>query len=158
MPGSIADRTDGTVALLTTLRRALVEYRGTEGAAITDVVQERFYQGRAPDNPTFPYGVMRLATRNDGRYHGLRLEADLEVQWYGRPWTQREALEGVADLCDQAMLLLLRNAQGLIFSVGAMRETLPLAGAPADSETVTIRLLYTVVIWPEYLTRLTLTP
>lgn len=148
-----------TDALLADVRTALLTFTPPhgDGRTVDDVLDGRLYNTRAPDNPTFPYGTFRLTTRNDGRSHGMRRMGELEVQLYGRPWAQREVMEGVADLFDQAALCLVRGVQGLTFAYGSQRETIPPVGAAVDSEVVTIRLVYSVVLWPDYLTRLTRT-
>lgn len=112
------------------------------------------YRVRAPDDRAFPYGTMRLEADNPGTYNGLRLNGTLEVLLYGRPWTQRELVENAADLIEGAMYDLLVNTDGLIFCHGKTRATLPPGGEPSDSEVCTVRLTFTLAIWPAYLTRL----
>jgi hypothetical protein len=151
--------TDSTVSLLTLLHERLLGYRGPTGATLGASLSAsdgsvRLYQVRAPDNAPFPYATMRLISTRDGGYKGLRAKGQLEVLLYGRPWSQHQALEGLADLLDQAMLFFVRSNDGLTFTQDATRTTLPVAPAPADSETVTIRLMYSVAFWPKFLTRI----
>lgn len=138
------------------LRRLLLDYRNAGGRSAREILDERMWDTRARDNqPTFPYAVFRLQTQNPGTYHGMRLDGNLEVQVYGRPFSQQEAVEAVADLFDQCMVSRLLRRQGLIFCHGFTRQTLPVAGAAIDSEVVTVRLGYQLAIWPALLTDLT---
>lgn len=150
-------RTDSTNAIIKTISDMLLSWANAEGKRASQVIEDRMYQVRAPNNVTFPYATVRLATRNDGKYHGMRLDGMLEVQVYGRPWSQQKDVNDVADLFDQAMVSTVENGHGLIFCHGWQRDALPPGGSPVDSETVTIRLVYTLAIWPEYLTSLSRT-
>ena len=47
------------------------------------------------------------------------------------------------------------SPQGLIFTANVQRDELPQGSGAVDSETCTIRLLFTLAIWPAYLTSLT---
>jgi hypothetical protein len=42
-----------------------------------------------------------------------------------------------------------------MFTHAFQRDELPAAGSPVDSETCAIRLVYSLAIWPTYLTQLT---
>ena len=160
----ISSATTSLLAVTQAARAALLAYANPQGAMATDIlfpdVNQGCYIGRAPDNPTYPFAVMRLNTRNAGRNHGLRLDGSLEIQIYGKPYTQQENVNAVADLFEQAMLLWIGNAagQGLVFSHGTQRDQLPPGPAPIDSEVVTVRLLYTLAIWPQYLTSIATSP
>lgn len=156
-----AGLTSSTNAITSTLRDALLNYESDAGGAqIGDSItgaddKPRLWVGLAPDNAVFPYIVMRLDTRNDGESNGIRLTGQLEVQIYARPQSQQPVANDIADLVEQAMLTFLATTQGLMFQKARQRSTLPMAGPPVDSETVTIRLVYTLVIWPQFLYRLT---
>lgn len=154
-PTTATGLTDSTNAVLATLRQALLEYENAEGVSAADFIADRLFQGRAPDNQDFSYASMRLNTRNDGGNHGLRLVGSLEIQVFGRPWSQYPDLNRLADLFDQAMTFYVANTQGLMACYAKQRDTLPTAGSPIDSETPTIRLAYSLFIWPRYLTVLT---
>ena len=155
--------TTSTIAVVQTLRDILLSWENADGAKAADTLQgatdaqPRFYIGKTPNNLTFPYATLRLSTRNDGKYHGMRLTGALEVLLYGRPWTQLDIVNAVADLFDQAMLVTVESSHGLLFCFGSQRDQLPPGGDPVDSETVTIRLVYTLAIWPAFLTSLTRT-
>lgn len=155
-PTTIIEDTSASDQLLATLRTALLTYADAEGSTAADTLDDRLFQNRAPDNGPFPCATMRLNTRSAGSTHGLRLVGNLEVQLYGRPWSQYQKLLTVADLCDQAMLFLVKNARGLIICYATQRDTPPAAaGAPIDGETAVIRLAYSLIIWPRYLTVVT---
>ncbi len=157
--GTFSDfSTDSTMAVKKALRRTLLDYTNpiTQRNART-IIQERLYIDKADNISTFPYGVLRLGTDNPGSYQGLRLNGALEVQLFGRPWRMQPIVEGVADLCQQCMWSAVLNRKGLIFCHGSERATLPpaTAGAPAvDSEVCTVRLVFTLAIWPSFLTSL----
>lgn len=147
-------RTDSMVEMAKALRRSLLDYTNKAGQSAREYFGERLYNGRAPDTGlVFPYAVMRLQTRGTGQNNGLRLNGDLEVLVHGRPWAQQEIVESVADLFDQAMLVLVMNkpGQGLVFCHGMQRTLMPSASSPVDSEVVTVRLSYTLTIFPRFL-------
>lgn len=151
--------TDSTTEVVKTLRRALLDFTNHGGFSARDYLGERVFNGRAPDSGLkFPYAVVRLQTSNAGNNHGIRLNGELEVLVHGRPWAQQEIVELACDLFDQAMLTLVVNeGQGFIFCHGMQRFVMPVAGAPVDSEVITIRLVYTLTIWPQYLIAMTRT-
>lgn len=157
---SPTNSTASTVAILTMLHERLLSYRGPNGATLgnaltgTDGVV-RLYQVRVPDNTPYPFAVMRMISARSGEYKGLRVTAQLEIQLYGRPWSEHQRMEALADLIDEAMLFFVRSNDGLTFSTSSTRVTLPPAPAPMDGETVAIRLVYNLAFWPRYLTRIT---
>jgi hypothetical protein len=148
-----------TVDFLTMLYNRLVGYRGPTGKTLSSALADatgtvKLYQVRAPDHTPFPYATMRLISTRTGEHKGLRVQGQLEVLLYGRPWSQLADMEALADLIDEAMLFFRRSNDGLTFAQGSTRTTLPPAPSPADSEIVTIRLVYNVAYWPKYLTRI----
>jgi len=148
--------TESTVAMMKTMRRMLLDWRNPRGETARDYLGERLFETRSPDSPlVFPYAVMRLETQNDGTNHGMRLTGFLEVQVHGRPWTQQAVVYAIADLFDQSMVGRWMNRRGLIVAHGFSRQTLPPGTAPIDSEVVTVRLEYTLLMWPQFLTALT---
>lgn len=148
--------TSSTVAVMKTLRRFLLDFQNASGASARDYLGERFFDGRSRDAAlTFPYAVARLETQNDGTNHGMRLTGYLEVQVHGRPWTQQQDVYAICDLFDQCMVGRWMNQNGLIVAHGFSRATLPPGTAPIDSEVITVRLEYTLLIWPSFLTALT---
>ena len=151
--------TSSTEAVMKTLRRMLLDYRNARGETARDILKERLFETRSRDSPlVFPYAVMRLETSNGGLWHGMRLDGSLEVLVHGRPWAQQRAVYAVADLFDQCLLartMTRGSPRGLIFAHGFQRATLPPGTAPIDSEVVTVRLQYTLAIWPSFLTSLT---
>lgn len=156
-----AQLTSSTNATTTTIRDWILGYaRDTDGMRVVDLLtgsdnKPRWWVGVAPNTAVFPYAVMRLDQSNDGRSNGIRQTCPLEIMLYGRPQSEQPMLNDIADLVDQAMLALLHHSQGLIFQQARQRTTLPIAGAPADGDTVTIRLVYTLIIWPQFLYRIT---
>lgn len=148
--------TTSTVAVMKTLRRMLLDFRNGRGETARDLLGERLFETRSSDAPlVFPYAVMRLQTENPGTYHGMRLTGALEVQVHGRPWAQQAAVYAVCDCFDQCMLARIMHRRAIIFCHGFQRATLPPGTAPIDSDVITVRLEYTLAIWPEFLTSLT---
>lgn len=156
-------QTSSTNAIYGLLRRALLEYEGTgELAGMTagdaNHLEDRLWQVQAQDSadgPTFPYATMRLMDqKRSGAYNGMRKEATLEVFVYGKPTSQLELVEEIADLFEQAMTGFVKIVQGLTFSREGTRTTLPRPPAPADSEVVTVMLHFDLVLWPNLLTRI----
>lgn len=151
--------TSSTYNLLEALRRAILSYSPGENLSVSNVLGTdpdcRLYLVRAPDNTKFPYGTIRLETANSGRYNAMRLTGDFEILLYGRPWTQQRDVENVGDLIEQAMYEMIINSDGLVFCMSKQRATLPPGPDPVDSEVCTVRLLFTLAIWPAYLTKLT---
>lgn len=156
-----AQLTSSTNAITSTLRDWILGYQSDDGKTrVVDYLtgedaKPRWWVGLAPNNAVFPYAVMRFDQNNTGGSNGIRQVCPLEVQLYGRPTSQQPVLNDIADLIDQAMLSLVHSAQGLMFQQARQRSTLPPAGPPADSDTVTIRLVYTLIVWPQYLYRIT---
>jgi hypothetical protein len=156
-------RTDSFTELQKTVRRVLLDYKSAVvtlpnyGKTARDVLGERLYLGAADDAQlVFPHAVMRLDTDNRGNNHGMRLDGALEVLIHGKPWSQLGDVHDVADLFDQCMLSLVENHQGLIFCHGFSRLQMPRGTtAPIDGEVCTVRVQYTLAIWPAFLTSLT---
>lgn len=149
--------TASTNSIIDTMRLALLDFENVDGVKLRDTLGDSLYRNRSPDNLAFPYGTMRMNTRRTPGYSGRRLDGKIEVLLYGRPSSQIDLISDCADLCEQAMLDYVNASplQGLLFTADVQRDELPPAGDPVDSETVTIRLLFTLAIWPAYLTRLT---
>lgn len=149
--------TTSTDEVMKMLRRALLEFEGAGGARLGDVdhLNGRLYQGRIPQDAQFPCGVLRLVNQTaDGATNGMRKVATLELGLFGRPWRQLERIEGCGDLAEQAMTQMKRTTDGLLFCRGSNRSTLPAPSAPADAETCSVRLTFSLVYWPTFLTRL----
>lgn len=150
------DTTESTNAVLSMLRKALLEYEDANGASASDTLAGRLYVVRAPDpsSPIFPYACIRLMNQRSVTGRIARMTADLEVQVYGRPWSSLDTMETVADLFVAAMTGFVKIVDGLTFSRQWQRDTMPMPVTPADSETCTIRLVFPLVLWPKFLTRL----
>lgn len=155
---SASGQTSSTAAFYTAVRQFLLDYVTQDNTRLSDILGEdpdtKLYIGRAADSTKFPYGTIRLETSNDGRFHLMRLEGQLEILLHGRPWTQGDDIEDAADIVEQAMYEFLLHSDGLAFCHSKQRATLPPGVDPADSEVYTVRLVFTLAIWPAYLTRL----
>jgi hypothetical protein len=156
-----------TPALETTLRtRLLTHPRLGGGATLAELLGSqagagadgKLYRVQAPDNVTTAtpsrWAVMWLKNRRTNAENAQRDLAELEVMLFARPRNQQDALERAADACDEAMLRYQeRIGDGLVGCWGRSRSTMPPFTEPADREVVQIRLAYTLVIYPEYLTQ-----
>lgn len=148
--------TRSTNAILEALRDQLLDYENVNGETVRDILEENLFRNRAPDNQEYPFGTLRLTTRKTPGYSGRRKDGKLEVTLYGRSSGQLQDISDAADRCEQAMLdYVSASSGGLMFTHECQRDELPQGGTPVDGETVTIRLLYTLAIWPAYLTSLT---
>jgi hypothetical protein len=164
--------TDSTTGLEAVLRTRLLTFEpldgsGTVASALGSTQtgagsDGNLYWDRAPDNldrimaaqgDPLRWGVLRLKNRRTGGDGMERDMMELEVMLYGRPRSQKAALDGVADRMDQAMLRYTDAASGLVGAWGRTRQALPAFKEPADSDVVQIMLEYTLVVWPAYLTQ-----
>jgi len=149
--------TRSTNALMESLRSTLLEFEDVNGNTLEDIIGENLYRRAAPANTAFPYGVMRLDTRRSNGFNPLRKTGTLEIQLYGRPSSQLEDISDAADRCEQAMAFYVDSSGGgLAFVNDVQRTELPEGSAPVDGETCGIRLVFTLVIWPAFLSSLTL--
>ena len=144
-------------ALYQTLTDQILDFVGL-GTPTPDTLRTtlggRFYLGVAPDSPTVPYGIVRLVnaqTRAD--YQGDCQNVDLEILLYHRPRSKALDLEDIADLVDQALLRYLSNVEGIIFARERFRDTLPVGVPPAERDVCGIRLLFSLIVWPAWLTQ-----
>ncbi len=148
--------TASTNAILDTMRSALLDFENINGVALKDILTGDLWRNRAPDNRAFPYGTLRMNTRRTPGYSGRRLDGKVEILLYGRPSSQLDDISDAADLCEQALLDYVNASPGgLLFTADVQRDELPPAGDPVDSETCTVRIIFTLAIWPAYLTSLT---
>lgn len=144
--------------LLTFSPRAGLPLADVLGAAVgTSGADGALFWEAAPDTVTTKtprWGVLRLQNRRSDGDGAEREVAEFEVALFARPRSQKVTLEQCADLCDQAMLRYTETTTGgLIGCWGRLRSTLPPFPSPADAEVVQIRIVYSLVIYPAYLTQ-----
>lgn len=148
--------TASTNAINEALRCALLDFENVNGDTLRGILGENLYRRAAPAGNPFPYGVMRVTMKRSTNFNPLRKIATLEVQLYGRDASQLPEISDAADLCEQAMNFYVRSSPGgLMFTSDVQRTELPEGSAPVDSEICTIRLAFTLTIWPSYLSSLT---
>lgn len=149
--------TRSTNKILEALISAMLDFENANGESLKGIIGENLYRNRAPDNLSFPYGTARLSTNRSDGFNPLRKTGKLEVQLYGRTAAQLEDISDAADFCEQAMNFYVNASagQGLMFVSDVQRDELPQGSAPVDSETCTIRLAFSLTIWPAYLSSLT---
>jgi hypothetical protein len=157
-----------TAGLLATLRDRLLNFDRLAGDTLATILGTSAGAGsggklfivQAPDNVTDPanapsrWGVMALKNRRTGgTEQSARDMIDLEVMLFARPRSQQAAMEEAADACDEAMLRYQNLDADLVGNWGRLRNTLPVMTEPADREVVQIRLMYTLVVYPDHLTQ-----
>ena len=145
-----------TTDLYGLLRTDALAFADANGDSLTSLAVP-FYQITGPSELdwTKPYVVARLMNRiTGGESHGQREVASLELQAFGRPrGVMAQRVEQVVDILD-GWLLQYRNATaGLVFSKGRSRDTLPPFADPADREVYQIRIVASLVVWPQLLTQ-----
>ena len=151
--------TTSTTALYDTLIARMMDFVPA-GSPTPDTLRDLLTGGmwaiQPPENALFPYGIVTLDVISDGEHAGLRQEADLEILLEHRPrtYTVASALEGYADLVDQALLWYVESVgNGMLFVRSRSRQSLPPLPDPADRQVCTVRLSYSLVVWPAFLTQ-----
>lgn len=152
--------TESTAALYALIRERLLGFQPRSGAMLSTVLDDLWIV-QAPDDAAFPYGTLRFINTNaDGATNGDRQTMDAELMLYAQPRSRLSALEGYADVADQAMLRWQAYLPrvgilpvSLVFTRERSRYSLPPAPPPADREICGIRCVYPLVVWPSYLTQ-----
>ena len=146
--------TTSTRNMIADLRSQLLNFAPASGDSLNTSLSGRLYTVQAPDDPDYPYAVVRLLPRRqtvgDG---GYRETFEIEVQIFDRPRSQQWRAEGIADVATQAFLQWDLRSSGLLFSGHVRRITMPPAPDPMDRELVQITLFVPVVAWPVMLTQ-----
>lgn len=146
---------DSTANLAKTAVTRVLAYQNDGGADVGDYVSDRVYVGRAPDNPSGTYIVLRLINiEDDPEYpQGLRLEFDVEITVYGRGASKAQEVETVLDLAEEALLTWHESsaANGLTYGMRLQRETEPLDTDPEDRTLVAARSAVRCGSWPKRL-------
>lgn len=147
--------TTSTAAVIQQVRSRLLAFVPASGTTLSVKLGGKLYIGKAPDNATvFPYGVMRLINqRQPGAYNGDREEADVEFLVYGNTMAQAQAIEDAADVADQALLRYKDASSGLVFARSRLRDSVSPSEDPAVGQFLAVRCLYSVSIWPIFLTQ-----
>lgn len=148
---------NSTQQLVETVMTRLLDFVPSSGTTLRTRLgggaSARLYTVQAPNDPVYPYAVLRIATRPQTLgYAGYRSEAGIEVQVFDRPRSQQWVAEGIADLIEQATLGWCDpTGTGLVFARHLRRMTLPPAPSPMDREVVVVTLSLPVAVWPAYL-------
>jgi len=143
-----------TGADLATTLGATQQAGGADGALFWDAAPDRMTVAGSTTQAVSRWGILRLMNRRSRTDGQEGEQAEFEVTLFGRPRSQKATLEACADLCDQAMLRFKSSFGGGLVGVwGRMRSTMPPFTGPADAEVVQIRVVYTLVILPAYLTQ-----
>lgn len=160
-----------TTALKSTLKARLLTFTRRTGSTLAEILGERtsgagaggkFFWEQAPDDITkrskspdseSRWAVARLTNRRRNAENAERELVDLEVMLFARPRNQQAAMDEAADACDEAMARYEDFTNDVIGCYGSLRNTLPVMREPADREVVQIRLMYTLVVYPDHLTQ-----
>jgi hypothetical protein len=151
--------TSSTENVLAAIRTRLLAFTAADDATLGDTIGTRLWLFAPPGGVAnqWPFGILRpLPLRRDGAYNGERWEGAVELMLWSRPRTaaNAKALEAAADIAEAAFLRWASDdADGIVFSRGGTRATLPVPVEPADRDTYTIRLTFDVIAWPAYLTQ-----
>ena len=147
--------TNTTLQILKTIRSAFLDFQPSVSGSVSGTLADRIYINQPPDNVVFPFVVARLVNNlTTSEFRGDRLTVDAEVTIFDRPRSNTLRAEGVADQMDGAMTRLRRqDSSGLLMCRSRTRDTIVPSGDPADREVVSIRLVYPLVVWPQYLTQ-----
>lgn len=144
-----------TDALYVLLRDRLLNTADPDGQTLDAALSGRLYRVAAPDTATYPYGLMRIQSPQIAPdTDGLKMTADLEVLFFGRPRATQPEIEALGDRA-VAVLMPYRDASsGLVYVASATSEALPEFPAPADANVVQVRVLAKLHLWPVFLSRL----
>lgn len=124
--------------LLTYSGNALATALGTAVGA-TD---GRLYIDQAPDDGTYPYGVLRIADRRDqGDDGGFARRIQVELHLYHRGRSNAPTLKGMADLCERALRRWRDVTSGAVVAQSGLTRASITYDDPADRELVCERIL-----------------
>lgn len=123
------------------------------GSTLRTSLTGGLHVGSAPDDVTYPYGVMRVTANREGEDGDHREVLFVELMLYNRPRLKGlKVVEAFADLADQALYKWVSTTDGgPMFTGPRTRTTLPVFPDPADRDIAAVRLLYRVVAWPKWL-------
>lgn len=158
----MAGETVSTKAVQDWLRTRLLTFPAPIGGAkVQDIVGDRIYWDRPPADVGYPFGILRLSTRpGTTNFQGERLEGSLELSLIARPagTAEVDALNQAGDLAQGALVHArvgdsAAATTGLIFVGESTRDPLPPPIEPVDEQTYQVRILWTLTLWPRYLTQ-----
>jgi len=147
--------TTSTVAVLTAVQVRLMQFQPLDGS---DPINRRLSGGlnlmTVPDSASEPYGALRLVNRvRSNRYQMERVACECECLWFHAPRSKARELEAIADVAEQAMTRWKDASGGAVVCTADRRDTLPPVQTVEDAERVKVRQLFSLVIWPSYLTQ-----
>lgn len=147
--------TVSTDALYVLLRNRLLNTPDPDGQTLAAALSGRLWRIAAPDTATYPYGLMTLKSPQlvpDS--DGLKMTADLEVLFFGRPRSSQAEIEALGDRAVAVLMTYRDTSSGLVYVASATSESLPEFPAPADANIVQVRVLAKLHYWPVFLSRL----
>lgn len=153
--------TESELATLKVIRTRLLTFTpsgGSSGAALLGTGPGAASDGKlhidqAPDNVTFPYGVMRFVDWTpEGEDGGYAHRGQLECQLFHRPRGEASAIKTIADQFERALRKWVYTTSGIIVIQSVTRGSITYE-APADRELVQERLLASLYAHPQYLTQ-----
>lgn len=132
----------------------VLAYQNDAGADVGDYVSDRVYVGRAPDNTSGTYIILRqINVESDPDYPGLRDEFDIEITVFGRGAGKAQEVETVLDLAEEALITWHESsaANGLTYGISKTRESEPVETDPEDRTLMASRALVHCASWPKRL-------
>jgi hypothetical protein len=146
--------TTSTQGMIQDFRSRILNFVPRSGDTLNTTLGGRIYTTQAPDNVTYPYGVLRMLDRRQTvGDQGFREAFELELSIAGRPRSQQWIVEGALDVAAQAFLHWDIKTSGLMFSQQRRVGPLPPAPAPMDRELVQIVVYVPIVAWPVMFTQ-----
>jgi hypothetical protein len=154
------------LAVVRTIRSRLLTFQPRGGGATAAArlgtltgagADGKLYLDGVPDSTTYPYSTMSIDWDATDGYSGYRLGGMLELMTYHKPRAQLAIISPIADCYDEALLEWVETSGGFFGSRLLSRRTLPPFPEPADRELVVIRQVFSVAVWPEYLTQYAIT-
>ena len=147
--------TVSTDALYVLLRDQLLNTADPDGNTLAAALSNRLWRIAAPDTGTYPYGLMTIKSpQMVPDTNGLKMTADLELLFFGRPRAQQPAIEALGDRAVAVLMQYRDTSSGLVYVASAVSESLPEFPAPADANIVQVRVLAKLHYWPVFLSRL----
>lgn len=145
--------TTSTADLYGNLRATVLAF--TDGVtSIASLIGTKLYNDAPPQAAVFPYVVLRIMNSITSEFgSGDRLDFDIEVMIFARPYSAAQTAHKVADLIEEAFLRYTvgTTADGGIYIHSRTRDSLPPGTGETDREVVQIRLVFSAFTWPLYL-------
>jgi hypothetical protein len=145
---------DRTTNLYGAIRTRILDFdpTGSDGP-LRSSLRGGMHTHSAPDNVPFPFALVRLQNRRNGRLDdsSLEEEGEVEILMFGRDRQQLVTVERAMDIAEEALLNWHTDATGW-FTLRELvsRNTMPPYRSPAEAEIVQVRAVWRYTWWPTY--------